>query len=641
MARPRNGWLSIHDGVDPWIGRVLDGRYVVMNMVGKGAMSTVYRVLSRAITREFAVKIINIEGGAAGLSSDQLRARLRREIDAIARLRNPHVVPFYEVIELRGGYVGIVMDHVEGTTLEDAVRLHGPLEIERALKILRQVANGLHEAHEFGMIHRDLKPENLMLERLPIGDDFVHVLDFGIVQLDDGIAMTHGFLGTPLYASPEQATGSALDRRSDIYSLGAVLFYLLTGRAPFQSNNVYEILRAHTRTAPPTLADVLGYAMPAPIEALVATMLAKNPEDRPASLAEVIRTVDTLIAEGHRADIEPTPDSRDMVPLPPEATTGEVVGLEESSGSMFESNERDRTGPKAAILRRRRRSDTLTALARDRSRESGAFDEVCKSTTGARPIDLTLEGDLVAGASSSEGSLAICTTASFARIDGKEISNLADVRGLLAVAVSSHSVLATTDAGEVVRVFGDAHERLFQDARRVPMTAVAADLDDTWWLAGSASGRVYRCRADGDRSVWSRIVDGPGVVALASTSNGSHFAIARAHGEVECYNHARPNIPYARFSVKANIRAIALGEHGRLAVVLFEDNSVSVILADTGTTVYKMRDEQNDIFAIGFVDRRDEDSENSAQKGETLVGYFTNGHRLYARSLDRVEALAP
>ena len=263
---PAGEWSSIQDGVDAWLGRVLDGRYVITQRVGHGAMGTVYKAESLAIARQFAVKVINFKEGASGLAPAQIRARLHREIEAIGRLRNPHIVPFYEVIELFDHFVGIVMDYIDGATIEDVVRIEGPLPVRRALQILRQVANGVHEAHEAGMIHRDLKPENVMLEVLPAGDDFAHVLDFGIVRIDDGVSMTKGFLGTPLYASPEQAMGGKIDRRSDVYSLGALTFFMLTSRAPFESTSVYEILQAHVRQPPPKLADVFGRSFPSAVE---------------------------------------------------------------------------------------------------------------------------------------------------------------------------------------------------------------------------------------------------------------------------------------------------------------------------------------------------------------------------------------
>ena len=290
---PSSGWNGLDECEDPWLGRSIDDRYLISAALGHGSSGDVYRGESRSISRQFAVKIIATDRHHA--QAEQVIERLEREIEALSRLRNPHIVSIYEILDLRGRFAAAIMDLIEGVTLEKLIQQQGPLSVDRACSLLRQTANGIYGAHQAGMIHRDLKPENLMVERLPAGDDFIHILDFGIVQLTDDTSthLTHGFIGTPLYASPEQATAKGTDHRSDIYSLGAILFFMLTGQPPFPSDNVYEVLRMHVRQPPPRLDEVApSRCFPEELQDLLSRMLAKQPDDRPGDLTQVIQELD-------------------------------------------------------------------------------------------------------------------------------------------------------------------------------------------------------------------------------------------------------------------------------------------------------------------------------------------------------------
>lgn len=625
---PDGEWPSISDGFDAWLGRVLDGRYVITQRVGQGAMGTVYRAESLAISRQFAVKIINFKEGASGLDPSQIRARLHREIEAIGRLRNPHVVLFYEVIELFDHFVGVVMDYIDGPTLEELVLSEGPLRPKRALTILRQVANGVHEVHELGMIHRDLKPENIMIERLPAGDDFAHVLDFGIVRIDDGVSMTKGFLGTPLYASPEQAMGGALDRRSDVYSLGCVLFFMLTSHAPFESQNVYEILQAHVRRPVPSLAETLGHSVVSALEDLVTSMLAKSPEKRPQSLAEVISAVDRMLRLGDLDDV--VPDSLDLVMSGPVHQTGAnkavTEGLAGESSSVFESAERDRTGPKAAIFKRGSRSGVQQAIHDQRTAiRKDSFDRVYKGRTGATTLGIAVDGEVIAGSCATNGSLALQTTHGICLTREDELRNIGEFGDITVVGNSAVHALGGTRAGHIFELTDSGPVELFQDLRREAITAIALALDDEIWLVGSASGRLYKCAPSAGKKMWLRICDGPAIAGLAIDARCETFAVARAHGEVEISYLANPKQSFARFSVSGPVRDVTLSDDGRLVAVLFEDDSVSVHLVDTGHAIHRLRDEKNRIFAVGFV-------------GEELLGYFVLDGKMYARHLDRAQS---
>jgi serine/threonine protein kinase len=381
-------------------------RYLITRRLGKGATATVYEAESLNISRRFAVKVVDLRACKSGKDPQLVRARLDREVEAISRLGNPHTVPFYEVLELTESCVGVVMKYVQGLTLDKLLARDGGLDWRRACRLLRQIANGVYEAHEVGLIHRDLKPANIMVEQLSSGDEFIHVLDFGIVWMDDGLEVTQGFVGTPLYASPEQALGEPVDRRSDIYALGALFFQMLTGRPPFESNNVIEVLRMHVRQEPPPVRRVALGHVPLAVQNLIGRMLAKSREARPGHLSEIIDELDAILRQEpelvdaaqaagppsnpYKPAVHP-PEVREVEQTAPglgfarggdapspdravraSASTHSVLGGMDSEevfddpfaaldpqneveslgnpDSFFESEERDHTGPKAAIF---------------------------------------------------------------------------------------------------------------------------------------------------------------------------------------------------------------------------------------------------------------------------------------------------
>ncbi|MFW5967105.1 MAG: serine/threonine-protein kinase [Persicimonas sp.] len=292
----KEGWPRLNRSGDPWLGRVLGGRYLLTRRLGRGASAAVYQAESLTITRQFAIKIVDLSAGEGAGRAERARARFRREVEAVARLDHPHIASFFETLELSETCVAVVMKLVDGYTLDDLLASEGPLEWTRACELLRQMAAAVYAAHQAGLIHRDLKPANAMVQRLAGGEEFVYLLDFGIVWMADGVDVTRGFVGTPLYASPEQALGDEIDPRSDIYSLGAIAYKALTGCTPFTSDNVMDVLRQHIRRRPPPLQKRCPEArFPFALERLVEKMLAKSPEARPDDLGWVISQLDRIL----------------------------------------------------------------------------------------------------------------------------------------------------------------------------------------------------------------------------------------------------------------------------------------------------------------------------------------------------------
>ncbi len=286
--KPDKGWASLYDSPYPFLGRMIDGRYLIDRFLDSGASGHVYRARGLRFKRFFALKIVD-----AGRQRDpgrraELIERFRREVETMSRIRNPHVVAVYEVLELADAVYGLVLDFIDGQTLDSLIESRGLPTIKDAVSIIQQVSNGLHEAHRSGIIHRDLKPQNIMVEDLPATGLFARVLDFGIAQVagSDG-ERTARFLGTPLYASPEQCLGGrTLDARSDIYSLGCLFFHLLGGQPPFSYANALRIMDAHIEEPRPRLSDLdlAGRQIPIALENLVSHMMARRPEDRPSNL---------------------------------------------------------------------------------------------------------------------------------------------------------------------------------------------------------------------------------------------------------------------------------------------------------------------------------------------------------------------
>jgi eukaryotic-like serine/threonine-protein kinase len=287
--------------------RTLAGRYRLEEVIGRGGMSTVYRATDLSLDREVAVKVA-LDPMAE--ENPVYVARFKREARAAAALNHPGVVTVFDA-GTDGATRYIVMEYVDGQNLSEVLREEGPLEPARAARIAAQIADTLAAAHAAGIVHRDIKPANVMLVRggargsgEDAADDRVKVLDFGIARTADGVSLTQtsSVLGTAPYMAPEQAMGTPADARSDIYSLGCVLYEMLTGKPPFMADVPAAVLHQHVRVAPKPAAQ-LNPSIPPALDALVLQMLAKAPGDRPQTAAEVR---DRLAGFGRHAQTEPT-----------------------------------------------------------------------------------------------------------------------------------------------------------------------------------------------------------------------------------------------------------------------------------------------------------------------------------------------
>ena len=257
------------------IERVLDGRYALEMLVGSGGMADVYRAKDQLLERTVAVKILHQQYE----NDTEFIARFQREAKAAARITHPNIVNVYDVGVAEGRHY-IVMEYVPGRTLKERIKEEGPVPAPEALHIARQIAGALAQAHANNLVHCDIKPHNILV--MPDGN--VKVADFGIARAVTESTMTYNdnIMGSVHYFSPEQARGTLITPKSDVYSLGVVLYEMLTGRIPFDGNTAVSIARKHLEEEPQSVRSLVPNIPPV-VEALVTRMMAKEPALRPDS----------------------------------------------------------------------------------------------------------------------------------------------------------------------------------------------------------------------------------------------------------------------------------------------------------------------------------------------------------------------
>lgn len=275
------------------IGRVIDRKYRLDARIGFGGMGDVYRALRLLIGDQVAIKILH----AAHVSDPKAGERFRREAQAAARLKHPNAVSIYDFGVTSDGLVYLVMELVEGQSLRQIIKQQGPLAPATVGEITNQICSALQVAHQQNVVHRDLKPDNIMVN-VTISGLRVKVLDFGIAKLRDlaasDLTVTGNVMGTPHYMSPEQCLGEEIDSRSDLYSLGVVMYQMLTGSLPFNSSTSTAVVMQHVNKEPPSLRSI-NLSIPPAVEAVVLRALAKRREDRPQSADALVRELGVAV----------------------------------------------------------------------------------------------------------------------------------------------------------------------------------------------------------------------------------------------------------------------------------------------------------------------------------------------------------
>ncbi len=315
---------------DTLVGRDLDGRYTIGEKLGEGGMGAVYRARQHAMGREVAIKVLS-----AGLVKDAAAIkRFLREAKLASRLVHPNIVSVLDFGQTNDGLFYLVMELVAGRTLHDLILAEHALTPARIVRIGAQVCDALEGAHALPIIHRDLKPANIMI--LGTGRDLVKVLDFGLAKSlspdTTSATMTSAgaLLGTPTFMPPEVANGEAVDHRADLYSLGCILYVMATGRPPFVSDSIPELIASHGTVVAPRTTGV-----PRQLGAVIDRLLEKDRRSRYQSAAELREALEQALetARDERAHAEPA--RAELVPVPPDKLTVESLPPIRSSEAII------------------------------------------------------------------------------------------------------------------------------------------------------------------------------------------------------------------------------------------------------------------------------------------------------------------
>ncbi len=288
---PKDRTMLLTPQKDELLGQILNDRYKVVEEVGRGGMSAVYKGIHELMDRTVAIKVLLPQ-----LVSDQISIkRFQQEAQAASHLQHPNVITVYDYGFVASGQPYLVMDFLEGESLSDIIRRDKQVPVKRMIPIFMQACEALEHAHQKGVIHRDLKSSNIMLIDFEGKKDFVKVVDFGIAKLmpssgkqSQNLTQTGEVFGSPIYMSPEQCMAQSLDARSDIYSMGAMMYESLTGQPPLMGNSIIDTMQMHMSTPPKPFKETRpDLEIPETLERVVLKALAKKPEQRYQSMQEL------------------------------------------------------------------------------------------------------------------------------------------------------------------------------------------------------------------------------------------------------------------------------------------------------------------------------------------------------------------
>ena len=383
--------LKLKARIDPFLGRDLDGRYTVREKLGSGGMGAVYRAQQHSVDREVAIKVVN----SSLVSEPEVIKRFLREAKLASRLSHPNAVGVLDFGQTDDGVFYLVMELVHGRTLDDEIRAERAFKPERIVRIAIQICDALEGAHQLSIIHRDLKPANIML--MASGRDLVKVLDFGLAksmspdQTSTTMTSAGSVVGTPAFMPPELATGEPCDGRSDLYSLGVILYLMGSGRLPFLSESVHELLALHASEDPaPPMTGV-----PARLAAVIDKLLCKRPADRFQSAAEARTALEEALVIG-----TPLPTSTAPMSVTPSRRSDPAMSAQHANfqtpvppSLVDERSARQRPGGAAAA--RLMTEETMLAAS---GHAVAAASQAGLASESAREAPRTSRWPLVAGA---------------------------------------------------------------------------------------------------------------------------------------------------------------------------------------------------------------------------------------------------
>jgi serine/threonine protein kinase len=310
--------LLINIMQDPLVGTTLSGKYEIQEVIGHGGMGVVYKARHALMERIVAIKMLQ-----AQLISDSMSVkRFQQESKAASRISHPNVITIYDFGISPNGQPFIVMDYLLGTSLASVIKEEGQVGVERSIRIITQACDALEHAHKQGVIHRDLKPTNIVLINYDEEKDFVKVVDFGVAKLmnasSEGQRLTQQgeVCGSPVYMSPEQCTGLDLDPRSDIYSMGIVIYETLTGKLPLLGKTMVDTMSKHISEMPPSFSQSRpDLYIPERLEQVIFKALAKDPNDRHQTMEELKVDLELAIPRPGKSQVLRTAPADESSPL--------------------------------------------------------------------------------------------------------------------------------------------------------------------------------------------------------------------------------------------------------------------------------------------------------------------------------------
>lgn len=525
--------------------------YEVLEIVGKGGTGIVLRARDTKLVRVVAIKVL----AASLATSGAARQRFAREARAAACVRDDHVIAIYAV-EDRGSFPYLVMEFIQGCTLEALIRRNGALGVNEILRIGVQVASGLAAAHKQGLIHRDIKPANILLEN---GVHRVKLSDFGLARSADDASLTQtGIIaGTPLYMSPEQANGELIDHRSDLFSLGSVLYEMCTGRPAFRAPNTAAVLRRVSDEQPRSIHE-LNPEIPESLCSVIEQLQAKNPNDRPSSAYIVADTLSHLLSQ--------------------------MNGLESVTSSATSYFPINKTVKKTVASDNQRRG--LTSHLR---------------TWIAAAFVLVAVG------------LALGDTTGVTNVRGTVI-RLFSAQGTLVVEVDDPSVNVTVDGGEVVITNAGAGEIRLKPGQYKVEASKNGKLVQRELITVTRNGRqvvrISQEETTSTRSTYiipkfkrSLIGHMNGVISVRYAPNGRLLATGDLNGEVRVWDVPACTL---RYSLPANgkcVHALAFSPDSKYLVTAAEDQmpqEIMITVAETGKPDGVLKGHTSGLYDVTF-----------------------------------------